>query len=89
MESERQQFQDERNERKRLLLERQAREIEEFDIESTQMGFNALAIADASTTDGDLFAHYDGGQDDMTSVTGSMLSLAHSNSANSFSHTAL
>ena len=88
MESERQQFQDERNERKRLLLERQAREIEDFDMESTQMGFNALAIADASTSDGDIFAHYDG-QDDMSSVTGSMLSLAHSNSANSFSHTAL
>lgn len=86
MESERQQFQDERNERKRLLLERQAREIEDFDLESTQMGFNALAIADAST---EPFASglLDG--EDTASVSGSLLSLAHSNSATSFTHTAL
>ena len=85
MESERQQFQDERNERKRLLLERQAREIEDFDMESTQMGFNALAIADASI---EPFQNNFFDADD-ASVSGSLLSLAHSNSATSFTHTAL
>lgn len=86
METERMQFQDERNERKRLLLERQAREIEDFDIESTQMGFNALAIADASTEP--FHSSFLEG-DDAASVSGSLLSLAHSNSATSFTHTAL
>lgn len=89
MEIERQKFQDERNERKRLLLERQSNEIENFDIESTQMGFNALAIADAST---EAFASNNFLNDNSTdndSVRGSLLSLAHSNSANSFTHTAL
>lgn len=86
MESERQQFQDERNERKRLLLERQAREIEDFDMESTQMGFNALAIADASTEPFQMSSFLDG---EDASVSGSLLSLAHSNSATSFTHTAL
>lgn len=85
MEDERQQFQNERNERKRLLLERQAQEIEEFDVESTQMGFNALAIADASTEPFQTYLD----QDDSASVSGSLLSLAHSNSATSFTHTAL
>lgn len=86
MESERQQFQDERNERKRLLLERQSNEIDKFDIESTQMGFNALAIADAST---EPFQNSFLDGDDAASVSGSLLSLAHSNSATSFTHTAL
>lgn len=85
METERMQFQDERNERKRLLLERQAREIEDFDIESTQMGFNALSIAEESTN---FHSSYLEG-DDAASVSGSLLSLAHSNSATSFTHTAL
>jgi len=79
MELEKQQFQDERNERQRLLLERQAHETETFDMESTRQGFNALAIAEAST---ESF-----GEDE--SVSGSLLSLAHSNSATSFTHTAL
>ncbi|OTF77257.1 hypothetical protein BLA29_002104 [Euroglyphus maynei] len=85
MEDERQQFQNERNERKRLLLERQAQEIEKFDLESTQMGFNALAIADASTEPNPQLMD----NDDSASVSGSLLSLAHSNSATSFMHTAL
>lgn len=85
MEDERQQFQNERNERKRLLLERQAQEIEKFDLESTQMGFNALAIADASTEPYPQLLD----NDDSASVSGSLLSLAHSNSATSFTHTAL
>lgn len=86
MEKERQQFQEERNERRRLLLDRQNHEIEEFDMESTQMGFNALAIADAST---EPFAANFIDNDDSASVSGSLLSLAHSNSATSFTHTAL
>ncbi len=96
MENERAQFQDERNERRRLLLERQAREIEEFDLESTAMGFNALVIADASaepygSTFFDGVGGGGGGADgDAASVSGgSLLSLAHSNSATSFTHTAL
>lgn len=80
METEKQQFQDERAERQRLLLERQLNETENFDEESTRQGFDALAIAEAST---ESFA------DDDTSASGSMLSLAHSNSATSFTHTAL
>lgn len=85
MEDERQQFQDERNERKRLLLEKQAQEIEGFDLESTHMGFNALAIADASTEPFQPFLE----TDDSASVSGSLLSLAPSNSATSFTHTVL
>lgn len=89
MEIERQKFQDERNERKRLLLERQSTEIENFDIESTQMGFNALAIADASTEAFASNSFLNESSTDTDSVRGSLLSLAHSNSANSFTHTAL
>ncbi|KAG8199950.1 hypothetical protein JTE90_006197 [Oedothorax gibbosus] len=80
MELEKQQFQEERAERQRLLLERQAREIEAFDEESARLGFDAMAIAEASQEP--LPA------DDL-SISGSMLSLAHSNSASSFTHTAL
>ena len=80
MELEKQQFQDERNERQRLLLERQAHETETFDMESTRQGFNALAIAEASI---------ECMGEDEASVSGSLLSLAHSNSATSFTHTAL
>lgn len=79
MDLEKQQFQEERAERQRLLCERQAREIEAFDEESARMGFNPLEIAEASReplSDGD-------------SLAGSTLSLAHSNSASSFTHTAL
>ncbi|RWS13556.1 serine/threonine protein kinase TAO1-like protein [Dinothrombium tinctorium] len=78
MEMEKQQFQDERNERQRLLLERQAQEVQTFDEESARQGFNALAIAEASCES----------MDD-NSVSGSMLSLAHSNSATSFTHEVL
>lgn len=80
MELEKQQFQEERAERQRLLLERQAREIEAFDEESARLGFDAMAIAEASQEP--LPA-------DDISISGSMLSLAHSNSASSFTHTAL
>uniref|UniRef100_T1J5D9 Large ribosomal subunit protein P2 n=1 Tax=Strigamia maritima TaxID=126957 RepID=T1J5D9_STRMM len=80
MEEEIQQFQHERSERIRLLHERQAREIEDFDRESARLGFSAMAIAEASQ---------ESFPDDETSFTGSMLSLAHSNSSSSFSHTSL
>lgn len=77
IEDENQQFQDERAERIRLLHDRQSREIHAFDDESTRLGFNALSICEASN---------EPNFDDDTSLTGSMLSLAHSNSSSSFSH---
>ncbi|XP_076367355.1 serine/threonine-protein kinase Tao-like isoform X1 [Tachypleus tridentatus] len=80
MEQEKYQFQEERAERQRLLLERQAREIEAFDEESAKLGFNAMEIARASQ---------EPVADDDLSISGSMLSLAHSNSASSFTHTQL
>lgn len=79
METEIQQFQDERNERQRLLSERQTQEIQAYDEESTRLGFNAMDIAQASRES----------VIDDQSVSGSMLSLAHSNSATSFNHAAL
>lgn len=75
MNSETQQFQQERSERVRLLHERQERELEQFDEESTRQGFSALAIAEASR---------ESYPDDEQSLSGSMLSLAHSNSSTSF-----
>lgn len=79
MDCEKKQFMDERNERLRLLVERQTQEMQAFDDESVRLGFNALAIAEASCES----------VSDDHSVTGSMLSLAHSNSATSFTHAAL
>ncbi|XP_074593918.1 serine/threonine-protein kinase Tao [Brevipalpus obovatus] len=78
MESEKQQFQEERNERQRLLRERQAQEVQTFDEETARLGLNSLAIAEASES-----------MRDDASTTGSMVSLAHSNSASSFTHAAL
>lgn len=72
MEAEKEQFHHERSERIRLLNERQTREIEAFDEESARLGFNALSLAEPSL---DMYP------DDDTSFTGSMLSLAHSNSS--------
>ena len=77
MENERQQFFDERNERLRLLMERQTHELQTFDEESVRLGFNALAIAEAN---------FESCPPDESSVSGSTLSLAHSNSASSFTH---
>lgn len=79
MDHERKQFQEERNERLRLLVERQTQEMQAYDEESARLGFNALAIAEASCES----------VSDDHSVSGSMLSLAHSNSATSFTHAAL
>ncbi|KAH7955797.1 hypothetical protein HPB52_003890 [Rhipicephalus sanguineus] len=81
MELEKQQFQEEKAERQRLLCERQSREIEAFDEESAHMGFNPVEIAEASRESL--------GSSDADSLAGSTLSLAHSNSASSFTHTAL
>ncbi|KAI5724262.1 hypothetical protein M8J77_000497 [Diaphorina citri] len=75
MDMETQQFLGERQERIRLLHERQERELESFDQESNRMGFSALAIAEASK---ESYPDMDG------SLSGSMLSLNHSNSCNSF-----
>lgn len=95
MEMETSQFLQERGERIRLLREKQERELEQFDEESAHFGFrlvtfysvtikclvifinisiinsSALAISEASTLEQD-------------SLSGSMLSLARSNSTNSF-----
>lgn len=79
-ETEKKQFQDERNERHRLLVERQGQEMQTFDEESARQGFDVMAIAEASC---------ESSVGDETSVTGSMLSLAHSNSNSSFTHAAL
>lgn len=78
MKTEKEQFQEERNERQRLLRDRQAQEIQTFDEETARLGLNSLAIAEASESI----------RDD-ASNTGSMVRLAHSNSASSFTHAAL
>lgn len=72
MELETQQFLQERSERIRLLHEKQDRELEAFDEESARLGFSALAIAEASKES----------YPDDDSLSGSMLSLAHSNCPN-------
>merc|ERR1719245_1755975 len=52
MEEESSQFRQERQERIRLLHERQAREVDQFDEESTRLGFSAIAIAESSKEPG-------------------------------------
>ncbi|KAK6621281.1 hypothetical protein RUM43_011587 [Polyplax serrata] len=79
MDQETQQFLQERSERIRLLHERQHREIEQFDEESDKLGFSALAISEACKE-----CYADDG-----SISGSMLSLTHSNSSTSFPPTSL
>ncbi|XP_018334678.1 serine/threonine-protein kinase Tao isoform X2 [Agrilus planipennis] len=74
MSQETQRFLEERAERIRLLHEKQERELEEFDEESARLGFSVLAIAEATREN----------YDDSRSLSGSMLSLAHSNSSTSF-----
>lgn len=76
MSSESARFCEERSERIRLLHERQERELEDFDTESTRLGFSALLIAEEG-----LSTIY---HDDERSLSGSMLSLAHSSSSVSF-----
>ncbi|KAL3271264.1 hypothetical protein HHI36_021755 [Cryptolaemus montrouzieri] len=74
MNIETQTFLDERAERIRMLHEQQEQEMAMFDEESVRLGFNALAIAELSRET----------YDDEASLSGSMLSLAHSNSSTSF-----
>uniref|UniRef100_U5EU25 non-specific serine/threonine protein kinase n=1 Tax=Corethrella appendiculata TaxID=1370023 RepID=U5EU25_9DIPT len=74
METELQQFNQERTERIRILREKHEKSLESFDEESIRMGFSALALAEASKET----------YPDEESLSGSMLSLAHSNSSTSF-----
>ncbi|XP_026314141.1 serine/threonine-protein kinase Tao isoform X2 [Hyposmocoma kahamanoa] len=69
------QFVAERAERTRMLHERHERELDRFDSESTRLGFSAMAIAEGGR---------EGFGDEEQSLSGSMLSLAHSNSSASF-----
>jgi len=73
MEEESSQFLQERSERIRLLHERQAREVEQFDEESTRLGFSAMSIAESSKEPG-----Y--GEE----MSGKSHPLSHSSSATSF-----
>lgn len=75
MEAELQQFNSERAERIRMRHEKHEKELESFDEESTRMGFSALALAEASK---------ETYPDEEGSLSGSMISLAHSNSSTSF-----
>merc|ERR1712156_1318141 len=52
MEEESSQFRQERQERIRLLHERQAKEVDQFDEESTRLGFSAMNIAESSKEPG-------------------------------------
>merc|ERR1712098_315067 len=52
MEEESSQFRQERQDRIRLLHERQAREVDQFDEESTRLGFSAMNIAESSKEPG-------------------------------------
>ncbi|XP_076256599.1 serine/threonine-protein kinase Tao isoform X2 [Rhynchophorus ferrugineus] len=74
-------FIEERGERIRRLHEGQEKQIEEFDEESVRLGLSALAIAEMNEMTYDISRDdYDG----EASLSGSMLSLAHSNSSTSF-----
>ncbi|VVC93125.1 unnamed protein product [Leptidea sinapis] len=75
MEYECAEFVKDRADRTRALHERHARDLERFDDESARLGFSAMAIAEGR---GETFG------DEEQSLSGSMLSLAHSNSSTSF-----
>merc|ERR1712241_1272808 len=70
-----QQFLQERSERIRLLHERQAREIEQFDDESTRLGFSAMSIAESSK--------FPGYGEETSNGTANSFTLSHSSSASS------
>eukprot|EP00918_Siedleckia_nematoides_P017313 GHVU01037203.1.p1 GENE.GHVU01037203.1~~GHVU01037203.1.p1 ORF type:complete len:968 (+),score=169.62 GHVU01037203.1:22-2925(+) len=80
MEEESVRWASERVERLRLLNERQAKELEDFDLKTTTMGLDAVHIAEATQ---DAYADEN---DDLDSVRGSVLSLTPSHSASSFHH---
>uniref|UniRef100_A0A1A9WT31 non-specific serine/threonine protein kinase n=1 Tax=Glossina brevipalpis TaxID=37001 RepID=A0A1A9WT31_9MUSC len=75
MEAELQQFNQERAERLRMKHEKHVKELEAFDEESIALGFSALAITEGSR---------ETYPDEEGSLSGSMISLAHSNSSTSF-----
>ncbi|KAK6192373.1 hypothetical protein SNE40_003849 [Patella caerulea] len=76
MDDERMIFEKEEKERIRHQLQKQERELHDFDVETVAKGLNALEVADASLRDFD---------NDTNSVRGSMLSLSGSSSTSSFS----
>lgn len=75
MDNERKQFAAERLSREHLLSKRQMQELDKFDLESNQMGFSLAEI---------LAVEESGGLVAAQSLSGSLLSLAHSNSTTSF-----
>lgn len=75
MEAELQQFNQERSERLRIKHEKHIKELDAFDEESAALGFSALSINEVSR---------ETYLDDEESLSGSMISLAHSNSSTSF-----
>merc|ERR1711899_415616 len=75
MDEETQQFLQERSERIRLLHERQAREIEQFDDESTRLGFSAMSIAESSK--------FPGYGEETSNGSANSFTLSHSSSASS------
>ncbi|XP_020717402.1 serine/threonine-protein kinase Tao isoform X2 [Ceratitis capitata] len=75
MNAELQQFNQERAERLRIKQEKHARELEAFDQESLSLGFSALLLSEVSR---------ETYPDEEGSLSGSMISLAHSNSSTSF-----
>lgn len=77
MEEESVKFQNERADRSRRLHERQSKEIENFDLQSNEMGMNALEIAEAS--------QIEPFPEDDVSIRGSIISLSASSSSSSFS----
>merc|ERR1712073_135495 len=81
------QFLQERGERIRLLRERQAREVENFDDESVRMGFNAMSIAESSNepgygeaVDGNDSNSTSGGGSSTGTPGGGQFTLSHSSS---------
>ncbi|KAH8420664.1 hypothetical protein KR222_010392 [Zaprionus bogoriensis] len=75
MDNELQQFNLERAERLRIKHEKHAKELEAFDNESIALGFSTLSLAEVSR---------ETYPDEEGSLSGSMISLAHSNSSTSF-----
>ena len=78
MEEESTRFMNEREDRIKDTMERQSREIDVFDLESSTMGLDAMHIVEATQE-----SYRD---EDLDSVRGSVLSLTPSSSTNSFSH---
>lgn len=100
MDAELQQFNNERAERIRQLNDKHEKELEAFDDESTRMGFRYVFLSfqkvEANTLQNTNYNHSHCSSlalaesskecypDDERSLSGSMISLAHSNSSTSF-----